>query len=313
MQIDWITIAAQIVNFLILVWLLNRVLFRPLAKALDERAEAVRRQLAETETAQARARAAEAGHHAALQAFEDARAERLSAVEAEAEALHHRLTVQARDEVAARRRAGSRQLEAEKTAFLDRLRRRASAAFVTLARNALAEMSDRDLLDQMARVFARRLASLPADERAQLAARAGAGEPVEVLTSLDLSPAARSIVAGAVAQLTGARDPGFRTDPGLECGVMLAVGSRHVGWTLGEHLDAFEDDIAALFADQRQHEGLGADGHEGGETGVQDDPQAARDMDGNTDRQGGGDAAPDAAGHAARPGAQASGRQGGTA
>ena len=42
MQIDWITIVAQIVNFLVLVWLLNRVLYRPLSRALDERAAAVR-------------------------------------------------------------------------------------------------------------------------------------------------------------------------------------------------------------------------------------------------------------------------------
>ena len=38
----------------------------------------------------------------------------------------------------------------------------------------------------------------------------------------------------------------FRDEPGLECGVVLAIGSRHVGWTLGEHLDALEDDVARL-------------------------------------------------------------------
>ncbi|MER2603590.1 MAG: F0F1 ATP synthase subunit B, partial [Candidatus Competibacter phosphatis] len=29
MQIDWFTVAAQIVNFLLLVWLLKRFLYRP--------------------------------------------------------------------------------------------------------------------------------------------------------------------------------------------------------------------------------------------------------------------------------------------
>jgi hypothetical protein len=38
----------------------------------------------------------------------------------------------------------------------------------------------------------------------------------------------------------------FREEPGLECGVVLAVGSRHIGWTLGEHLDALEADVARL-------------------------------------------------------------------
>lgn len=255
MQIDWITVAAQIVNFLVLVWLLNRVLYRPLSRALDERAEAVRHELTEAEAAQASAAEAEARHLAALRAFEDDRTARLSAVEAEAEALRDLLTRQAHDEIAARRSAWSQQLADEKSAFLDRLRRRAGAAFVTLARNALAEMSDRDLLEQIARVFARRLATLDPDERARLADAARAGEPVEVLSSEELSTPTRAIVAEAVERLTGAADPGFRADPALESGVLLVVGSRHVGWTLGEHLDAFEGDIGGLLSDQARREG----------------------------------------------------------
>jgi hypothetical protein len=38
----------------------------------------------------------------------------------------------------------------------------------------------------------------------------------------------------------------YREEPGLECGIVLAIGSRHVGWTLGEHLDALEADVARL-------------------------------------------------------------------
>ena len=31
----------------------------------------------------------------------------------------------------------------------------------------------------------------------------------------------------------------------VDC-IVLTIGSRHVGWTLGEHLDALEADVAAL-------------------------------------------------------------------
>lgn len=255
MQIDWITVAAQIVNFLVLVWLLNRVLYRPLSRALEERARAVRHELTEAEAAQARAAEAEAAHLAALRAFEEGRTARLSAVEAEAEALRERLTRQAHDEIAGRRDSWSRQLADEKAAFLDRLRRRAGAAFVTLARNALAEMSDRELLEQIARVFARRLATLAPEERAQLAEAARANQRIEILSSESLSAATRTIVAEAVERLTGTAGPEFRVDPALESGILLVAGSRHVGWTLGEHLDAFESDIAGLLSDQAQREG----------------------------------------------------------
>ena len=35
MSIDWITVAAQIVNFLVLVWLLKRFLYRPILNGID--------------------------------------------------------------------------------------------------------------------------------------------------------------------------------------------------------------------------------------------------------------------------------------
>jgi F-type H+-transporting ATPase subunit b len=37
MLIDWFTVAAQAVNFLILVWLLKRFLYKPVLAAIDER------------------------------------------------------------------------------------------------------------------------------------------------------------------------------------------------------------------------------------------------------------------------------------
>jgi F-type H+-transporting ATPase subunit b len=49
MQIDWLTVIAQIVNFLILVWLLKRFLYHPVITAMDRREQRIaeRLQLAE--------------------------------------------------------------------------------------------------------------------------------------------------------------------------------------------------------------------------------------------------------------------------
>ena len=37
MQIDWLTVAAQILNFLVLAWLLKRFLYRPVIDAMTQR------------------------------------------------------------------------------------------------------------------------------------------------------------------------------------------------------------------------------------------------------------------------------------
>ncbi len=53
MPIDWFTVAAQVINFLILVWLLKRFLYKPILAAIDEREKGIAAQLASAEAKKA--------------------------------------------------------------------------------------------------------------------------------------------------------------------------------------------------------------------------------------------------------------------
>src|ERR1700722_17035203 len=55
MPIDWFTVVAQAVNFLILVWLLKRFLYKPILHAIDEREKGIAAQLAEADAKKAEA------------------------------------------------------------------------------------------------------------------------------------------------------------------------------------------------------------------------------------------------------------------
>jgi dTDP-4-amino-4,6-dideoxygalactose transaminase len=48
MLIDWFTIAAQVLNFLILVWLMKRFLYKPIILAIEAREKKIAEELAET-------------------------------------------------------------------------------------------------------------------------------------------------------------------------------------------------------------------------------------------------------------------------
>ena len=45
MLIDWFTVISQIINFLILIFLLKRFLYRPILKAIDAREERITNEL----------------------------------------------------------------------------------------------------------------------------------------------------------------------------------------------------------------------------------------------------------------------------
>ena len=55
MLIDWFTVIAQVVNFLILVWLMKRYLYQPILKALDAREQRIAAELADADAKRAEA------------------------------------------------------------------------------------------------------------------------------------------------------------------------------------------------------------------------------------------------------------------
>jgi F-type H+-transporting ATPase subunit b len=49
MLIDWFTVGAQVLNFLILVWLLKRFLYKPILDAIDAREQRIAAELADAD------------------------------------------------------------------------------------------------------------------------------------------------------------------------------------------------------------------------------------------------------------------------
>lgn len=99
MLIDWFTIVAQIFNFLILLWLLKRFLYKPILNAMDEREQKITYRLREAQRAEQEAEQ-EAQEFREKAAELDSQRDRLI-LEArnEAEALRKELLHQARQEV----------------------------------------------------------------------------------------------------------------------------------------------------------------------------------------------------------------------
>jgi len=48
MLIDWFTVFAQVINFLVLVWLLKRFLYRPILDSIDAREKRIAAEIADT-------------------------------------------------------------------------------------------------------------------------------------------------------------------------------------------------------------------------------------------------------------------------
>jgi F-type H+-transporting ATPase subunit b len=75
MSIDWITVAAQIANFLVLIWLLKRFLYRPILDGIDAREAEIKARMQEAAEAEALAKTTEASYRAQIEAMHAAQSD----------------------------------------------------------------------------------------------------------------------------------------------------------------------------------------------------------------------------------------------
>ena len=103
MLINWFTVCAQAVNFLILVWLLKRFLYKPILHAIDEREKGIATQLAQAEAKVAEAQKERDDFQHKNEVFDQQRAAMLTKATDEAKAERQRLLDEARKDADALR------------------------------------------------------------------------------------------------------------------------------------------------------------------------------------------------------------------
>ncbi len=248
MLIDWFTVGAQALNFIVLVWLLKRFLYRPILAAIDGREQRIAKERADADAIRT-----EAGHERdALRQknadFDTERAGLRAKASADAAAEHQRLVTEARaaaDSLAARRRDA---VAAEARALQDSLTRRVTDEVLAIARQALHDLADADLDAQVTTVFVARLRGIDGQPRADLAAAlAGAAEPALVRSAFELPAAARAAVAAALDQIAASpTPPRFETAPNLIGGIELSVAGQKLSWNVADYLATLNKTIAAM-------------------------------------------------------------------
>jgi len=248
MLIDWFTVGAQVVNFLVLVVVLKFVLFDRIVAAMDQRERGIaeRIHLAEEREAEA-AREADV-HRATQRELEAQRARRLAQADADATARRSELLEAARTHVDGLRAGWETALRRERAHFLEEVRRRTGEQVCTISRRALSDLADAELEAQLVRVAVRRLEEDTGRLQPLVDESRDGAVPVTVRSTFELSgPLADEVVAAVTARLgCDRRDVVLLRDPGLVCGIEIRAGGWSVGWSVDGYLDAVADELDSL-------------------------------------------------------------------
>jgi F-type H+-transporting ATPase subunit b len=252
MLIDWFTVVAQVVNFLILVWLLQRFLYKPIVNAMRTREERIASQLRDAENQKAEAEAESIKFRAAHDQLEQRRQELLRAAEKEAEILRRKLKEEARHEIEAVREKWQKAFRDEQNAFQAELAIAVRQEVFSIARSVLADLAGVEVQGRIATMFIRRLEKLSAEEKAKLSLIVTAdGKAPVIRSAFELSPAIREAIERAIVKLEptdtlqGVR---YEIIPDLVGGIELAANGRKVSWSISDYLSSLDQRAQQLTA-----------------------------------------------------------------
>lgn len=236
MSIDWITITAQIANFLVLVWLLKRFLYRPILDGIDAREGRIAERMEEAGRIRQQAEAAEARHEAEIARLKAGREGVLDEAREEAEQARDALLSQARERLEREQAAREKARADEARRFAADLEFRGASALIALLRKALRDLAGETLEDRIITRAAERLPGMADD----LAEAAGKGSDA-VVTSKD--PLPQDLQARLTRQISAAL-PGiavrFCVDPEQSPGLGLRVGGAQLDWTADSYVNGLQ-------------------------------------------------------------------------
>lgn len=247
MLIDGFTVGAQIVNVLVLIWLLRRFLYGPITRAMAARQQHIDDTLAAAATQREQA----AAEHAAVQS----RAAALAAEHEQARrALHHELDEQrraaieqTRAEVEALRERWRASVADERDGFLLDLRQRTAAALVDAVRAVLRDLADEELEARVVARFVRQLDDLDDTARATLAAAAQTDTAhVQLRSAAPLPDVLRAELDAAMRGALGAPiHLDAVVDERLIGGIELRAGGFALAWSIDAALADLQDELDA--------------------------------------------------------------------
>jgi F-type H+-transporting ATPase subunit b len=252
MLIDWFTVVAQALNFLILVWLLKRFLYKPILNALDAREKRIAAELANADAKKAEARQERDAFKRKNEEFDQQRTALLTKAEDEATAERQHLLDDARKESDALRTKWQEALRNEHRSLSEELTRRTREEVFAVARKTLTDLATTSLEEQMTDTFIRRLDQLSSEEREGLqSAFKAASTPAIVRSTFRLPAPQRRAIEGVVKDVLAIETQvQFETAPDLVSGIELTANGHKVAWSIGHYLASLKKSVDDLLKER---------------------------------------------------------------
>jgi F-type H+-transporting ATPase subunit b len=245
MKINWFTVIAQVINFLVLVWLLKKFLYKPILNAIDEREKKIAAQIKDADNKKVAAIKEQDDFKKKNEDFDQQKKVLMDKVVADTNAEKDKLLEAAKND------ANTLRSNLEKSAKENQQNQNIEIAQKTqkqvfdITRKALTDIASISLEEQSANTFIKRLGESKDDEKKQfIDAFKSNANAILVRSAFDLPEKQQGEINNAVDTILGTKTQlQFKTTPELISGIELTTNGYKLSWSFSEYLNSLEKNI----------------------------------------------------------------------
>ena len=244
MSINWVTLIAQILNFLILVILLYFVLFRKIIQVMDERQKRVETQLNEAKMSRQKADQDKAILEKEKEQMQQQKSVLLTKLHDEVSVQKEALIKKSQEEVDEKRKAWESEINSQKEQFFQTLRKMAGESGLLISRQVMKELADSDLQQLIEKSFVQKLNVFLESQKPQ-----DFGESARIASAFPMSESTLHQINDILKKSQG-KTIGIETrlSPELLLGVELTMGSTKIAWNVEERLQKLHEKMDSAFS-----------------------------------------------------------------
>lgn len=244
MEIDWFTVIAQIINFLILVWLLKRFLYQPILDAVDNREKKITAQLTEAETKKEQALKERDLFQQKNTDFDLERVSKMDQIRKEAEEEKQRLFAEARKESMTLRSQYQASMKQETEQMTELMKRKMQNEVFAIAHKTLDDLAGASLEEQLVDTFIKKLEHLSADEKAQFTTSFAVEKAMVIKSAFELPENLKSRLEKVINGITGMPVlVQYDLAPELVSGIALHTDKYSLSWNIDSYLNSLKENI----------------------------------------------------------------------
>jgi len=248
-ELNWSTYLLEVINFLILVWILKRFFYQPVLDMIAQRRSAVEKTTADAEAARHEAELLKKQFEGRLTDWEHEKQQARTTLAQEIADERRRRLADVDAELASARERATVQSERQLRAVLEARERDALALAYRFSSRLLERVASPELEAKLVGATLDDLGALPPERRDAICQALRAAPSVTVSSAYPLTEERRERVRLALANVAGqAVTCDFRTDPTLLAGLQIAAGP----WSLGANLHDELEGFASVGHDGRQ-------------------------------------------------------------